>query len=83
MIAERTDFDTRSFQVRTNTFGRIITADETTVDRTHSLNSQSPRQTVRSRTWQVAKGWTRQERADRLQSGNAKRAWLLNLLDIA
>ena len=37
--------------------------------------------TIRSRTRQVANGWSAQEREARLRGGNARRAWLLNLVD--
>jgi len=91
MIAERTSFDIRGFKLRASdnqNVGRFATVDETTIDRTFSSFLQtsslpSPRQAIRDRTCQVAKSWSSEEREARLRSGDAKRGWLLSLLDIS
>ena len=46
----------------------------------YSMN-RSARRAIQSRTRQVANGWSKKERADRLGAGIARLTWLSTLVD--
>ncbi len=43
--------------------------------------SRSALRAIRSRTEEVANGWSHQERVDRLRAGSVNRAWLLSRIE--
>ena len=49
------------------------------VFRVNTADDSLRRHAIQARTRQVAAGWSRQERADRLRAGTARSAWLMAL----